>query len=388
MWRSSVAHTHGVRGVAGSNPVIPTFSALLYIYFMGISKKLISKKKPFYPISKELKLFLKDHDRWMDNVISYDDLLRYSDSINLYDKMNKDTLWVRLIFNESERQEIDENLKIIYTLLHSDGNPSSIPYLNIDSVDYCTFGNSKPFRIKIRNIVNDNFTYFYVKKTDASRVYGIEFEHMLSPRNLNFLVNNSSLIEEHIAGIPGDIFIEEYLPRCTELQKSQIAKEYVKFNERCMIRLLGDMRSYNYVVIPIHDFDQVIYKIRAIDFDQQCFEGKFSVYRPQFFKENKPMMDIVRDKLKTDSIIQYKIEERSTISRRLIISDERMKLLINIMKKDTVSKKENVENLKNEIYKFTNEENFKKCESMGELMEQTLDYLKRNYQNVSLIDLI
>ena len=354
---------------------------------MGISKKLISKKKPFYPISKELKLFLKDHDRWMDDVISYDDLLRYSDSINLYDKKNKDTLWVRLIFNESERQEIDENLKIIYTLLHSDGNPSSIPYLNIDSVDYCTFGNSKPFRIKIRNIVNDNFTYFYVKKTDASRIYGIEFEHMLSPRNLNFLVNDSSLIEEHISGIPGDIFIEEYLPKCTELQKSQIAKEYVKFNERCMIRLLGDMRSYNYVVIPIHDFDQVIYKIRAIDFDQQSFEGKFSVYRPQFFKENKPIMDTVRDKLKKDSIVQYKIEERSTISRRLIISDKRMKLLINIMKKDTVSKKENVENLKNEIYKFTNEEKFIKCKSMGELMEQTLDYLKRNYQNVSLFDL-
>ena len=53
-----------------------------------------------------------------------------------------------------------------------------------------------------------------------------------------------------------------------------------------------------------------------------------------------------------------------------------------------IEKKENVENLKNEIYKFTNEENFKKCKSMGELMEQTLDYLKRNYQNVSLIDLI
>ena len=355
---------------------------------MGISKKLISKKKPFYPISKKLKNFLKTHDRWMDNVISYDDLLRYSDSINLFDKNNKDTLWVRLIFNETERQEIDNNLKIIYTYLNSDGNSSSIPYLNIDSVDYCTFGNSKPFRVKIRNIVNDNFTYFYVKKTDASRVYGIEFEHMLSPRNLNFLVNNSSLIEDHIAGIPGDIFINEYLPKCTEIQKSQIAKEYVKFNERCMIRLLGDMRSYNYVVIPIHDFDQVIYKIRAIDFDQQCFEGKFSVYRPQFFKENQPMMDLVRAKLKTDSIVQYKIEERSTISRRLIISDERMKLLISIMKQDTVSIKENIDNLKNEIFKFTNEDSFLRCKSMGELMEETLEYLKRNYQNVSLIDLI
>ena len=313
---------------------------------MAGNKKLISKKKPFFHISKKLKDFLKTHDRWIDDVISYDDLLRFSESVNLYDKKNNDTLWVRLIFNESERQEIDNNLKIIYTLLHSDGNPSSIPYLSIDSVDYCTFGNSKPFRIKIRNIVNDNFTYFYVKKTDASRVYGIEFEHMLSPRNLNFLVNDSSLIEEHIAGIPGDIFIQEYLPKCSEIQKAQIAKEYVKFNERCMIRLLGDMRSYNYVVIPIHDFDQVIYKIRAIDFDQQCFEGKFSVYRPQFFKENKPMMDLVRSKLKADSITQYKIEERSTISRRLIISDERMKLLIDIMKEDTVSIKENVVTLR------------------------------------------
>ena len=32
-----------------------------------------------------------------------------------------------------------------------------------------------------------------------------------------------------------------------------------------MIRLLGDMRSYNYVIVPTHDFDQVVYKIRAID---------------------------------------------------------------------------------------------------------------------------
>jgi hypothetical protein len=37
-----------------------------------------------------------------------------------------------------------------------------------------------------------------------------------------------------------------------------------------MIRLLGDMRAYNYVIV-IHDFDQVVYKIRPIDFDQQCY---------------------------------------------------------------------------------------------------------------------
>ena len=364
------------------------FLALSYIYLVTSNKKLISKKKPFYPISEKLENFLKTHDRWIGDVISYKDLLRYTEVVNIYDKNNDDTLWVRLIYNESERVEIDNNLKIVYTLLHSDGNPSSIPYLNIDSVDYCTFGNSKPFRIKVRNILNDNFIYFYVKQTDASRVYGIEFEHMLSPRNLNYLVNNSSLIEEHIAGIPGDIFIKDYLPKCTDYQKSQIAKEYVKFNERCMIRLLGDMRSYNYVIIPIHDFDQVIYKIRAIDFDQQSYEGKLSVYRPQFFKENQAMMDIVRQKLKTDSIVQYKIEERSTISRRLIISDDRMKLLLSIMKFDQLSTSENINSLKTEIFRFTNEEKFKQCKSMGDIMFQSLNYLKRNYQNVSLIDLI
>jgi len=353
-----------------------------------VEKKLISKKKPFYPISKELTKFLNKHDRWVNIDLSYEDLLRFSDSITVYDKYDNDTLWVRTFYSESDRKEIDNNLKIIYTILHSDGNRSSIPYLNIDSIDYCTFGNSKPFRIKIRNIINDNFVYFYVKKTDASRVYGLEFEHMLSPHNLNFLVNDKALIEEHIAGIPGDIFIKDLLPKCSELEKSQIAKEYVKFNERCMIRLLGDMRAYNYVVIPIHDFDQVIYKIRAIDFDQQCYEGKFSVYRPQFFKENHKIMELVKKKLKHDSIIQYKIEERSTVSRRLIISESRMDSLIKIMKKDRLSSNKNLETLKNEIFLFTNDDAFKKSKSMGELMEATFNYTRNNYEKVSLSELL
>jgi hypothetical protein len=45
-----------------------------------------------------------------------------------------------------------------------------------------------------------------------------------------------------------DVFIKTLLDDCSETEKSQIAKEFVKFNERCMIRLLGDMRSYNYVI--------------------------------------------------------------------------------------------------------------------------------------------
>ena len=65
-----------------------------------------------------------------------------------------------------------------------------------------------------------------------------------------------------------------------------------------------------------------------------------------------------------------------------------MKQLISIMKEDTISSADKIKKLKNEIFKFTNENSFIKSKSMGELMEKTLEYLKRNYQNVSLIDLI
>ena len=280
-----------------------------------------------------------------------------------------------MFYNENENIEIERYLKMIYARLHSDGNDDQFEYLNIDAIDYCTFGNSKPFRIKIRNILNDNFIYFYIKKTDASRVYGLEFEHMLSPYNINFLVNDSILIEEHISGIPGDIFIKENLDNCSNMEKAQLAKEYVKFNERCMIRLLGDMRSYNYVVVPIHDFDKVVYRIRPIDFDQQCFEGKLKIYRPQFFEENLKLMNLIRDKLNHDSVLQYKIEERSIIAKRIIGSEKRLSKIIDIMKKDKITLKENLIQLRKEIFNFTSDESFQISKSMGSIMELSLIHI-------------
>ena len=157
-------------------------------------------KKPSYPINNLLSDYLGRFDRISKVPIVYDDLLRFSGFINVYDKQEEDTLWIRVYYNEFERMEIDLTLKKIYSLLHSDGNLDIIKFLNVDSIDYCTFGNSKPFRIKIRNILNDNYTHFYVKKADASRVYGLELEHILSPDKINFLVYGDTLVEEHIMG--------------------------------------------------------------------------------------------------------------------------------------------------------------------------------------------
>lgn len=353
-----------------------------------LDEKLMSKKKPAYPIIDELDDYLSHYNRKIEIPIFYEDLLRFSGSIVVYDSNDEDTLWVRVFYSDFDRNEIDLSLKKVYSILHSDGGDTILPYLNIDAVDYCTFGNSKPFRIKVRNILNDNFTYFYVKKTDASRVYGLELEHMLSPYNLNFLVYKDTLIEEHIAGIPGDVFIKDMLPKCTESEKAQLAKEFVKFNERCMIRLLGDMRSYNYVIVPTHDFDHVVYKIRAIDFDQQCFEGKLKVYRPQFFKENFLMVELVRSKLQSNSVDQYKIEERSIVAKRIISSEDRITALIEICKKDHISLKNNIEMLSGLIYDLTLDVNFKKCTTMGQVLALALDFVKRNYENVSMKEII
>lgn len=353
-----------------------------------MSEKLMSKKKPAYPVNKMLDAYLEQYSRKIEIPIFYDDLLRFSGSVVVYDSRDEDTLWVRVYYNEFDRIEIDTSLKKVYSILHSDGSDSIFPFLNVDAVDYCTFGNSKPFRIKVRNILNDNFTYFYVKKTDASRIYGLELEHMLSPYNLNFLVYKGTLIEEHIAGIPGDVFIKDFLPKCTESEKSQLAKEFVKFNERCMIRLLGDMRSYNYVIVPTHDFDHVVYKIRAIDFDQQCYEGKLKVYRPQFFKENYLMVMLVKEKLQRDSVDQYKIEERSIVAKRILSSGNRIKRLINIGKADEISNPENIAALGKQIHELTGDIAFKKSKTMGEILSAALDFVRRNYENVSMNQII
>ena len=347
----------------------------------------ISKRKPCYPISKKLDRYLSEYNRNIKLPIFYEDLLGFQGAVEVLDADDNDTLWVRVYYNEFDREDIYLALKKVYAILHSDGNESIFPFLSVDAVDYCTFGNSKPFRIKIRNILNDNYTYFYIKTADASRIYGLELEHMLSPYNLNFLVSNKTLIEEHIAGIPGDVFIKDMLPNCTKSEKAQIAKEFVKFNERCMIRLLGDMRSYNYVIVPTHDFDHVVYKIRAIDFDQQSYEGKFNIYRPQFFKENLEMVKIVSDSFEKLSIEQYKIEERSILVKRLKSFNDRINTLLECMVADKISTSAHIDLLKLKIFEYTYDVNFKKCKTMGDILEKALDFLVHNYENVNPLNL-
>jgi len=340
------------------------------------------QKKPCYPVSDDLVRYLDKYKRTTKTSILYEDLLRFSGYISVEDKFGNDTLWLRVYYPEHEYAEIESSLTKIYTLLHSDGDVNTLQHLTVDSIDFCSFGNSQPFRVKVRNKLNDIYTNFYIKKADASRIYGLELEEMLSPYTMNYIVHQDTLIEEHIMGIPGDVFIKEHLAQCSELEKSQIAKEYVKFNERCLIGLLGDMRSYNYVIIPTHDFDHVVYRIRPIDFDQQCYEGNLKFYLPQFFKENNVIVRLVIEKFKDTSIEQYRKEIRSVLVRRVLSNKERLEDLLNVMKHDTVAPQEHVNQLKTDLYEYVHEKAFKYCDNMGDVLETAIDFTIKNYRSV------
>ncbi|MEC4114457.1 hypothetical protein [Myroides pelagicus] len=347
-------------------------------------KKDIKKqlKKPSYPVSKHLEKYLDKYKRTTKISILYEDLLRFSGYISVEDKNGNDTLWLRVYYPEHEYKEIEASLTKIYTLLHSDGDVETLQHLTVDSIDFCSFGNSQPFRIKVRNKLNDIYTNFYIKRADASRIYGLELEEMLSPYSMNYLVHQDTLIEEHIMGIPGDVFINEHLEQCNALEQAQIAKEYVKFNERCLIGLLGDMRAYNYVIIPTHDFDHVVYRIRPIDFDQQCYEGSLKFYLPQFFKENNKIVQLVLGKFKDTTIEQYRKEIRSVLVRRVLSNKERLEDLLEVMKNDHIAPREHVEQLKLELYDYVHEKGFKYCESMGDILDTAIAFTVKNYRSV------
>jgi hypothetical protein len=194
----------------------------------------------------------------------------------------------------------------------------------------------------------------------------LELEHILSPNRINYLVNGNTLIEEHIAGVPGDVFIRDHLPN-PELNHVRVAKEFVKFGERCFVKLLGDMRTVNYVVDITPDFEEVQYRVRPIDFDQQSYEGRMPVYRAHMFPDNKPVEELVRSHLNNQTILQYRAEEHLQMSRRAKVERNRLKAVLTVMNRTELAPYEHVVSLREALVERYGSHSFEACESMGAL---------------------
>ncbi len=335
----------------------------------------ISKKKIPYEVDRGLRRYLKAYGREMDLPIHYSDLLHYTEGISLYDKHGMDTLWISLLYSQDDLQHINESLKKIYAILRANGDMSVMQHLYVDRIDLCLYGNSNPFRVRIVNKINDNFDYFYIKNADASRLYGLELEHLLSPNRISYVVDESTLIEEHIAGIPGEEFIHNYLNPGKVENEIRLAKEFVKFNERCFVRLLGDMHSSNYVVEIMPDFEDVHYRIRAIDFDQQSYEPRKSIYMPQYFKQNTPIIEVGIRHMTPTTVRQYQKEERAMIASRIRYSARQVSDLMKFMMRSELSPETNVAQLREELCRHYDTRSFSNAKSMGQVVKRSLEIL-------------
>ena len=145
-----------------------------------------SRKKFFYPINAALRKYLKTHGRDTNLPLSYNDLTHFSYSVPLKDKEGNDTLWEKTVYDMREWNGLREGLIKLYALLKTEGDYTFSAHLDVARIDYCTFGNSNPFRIRIVNRYNDNYDHYYIKKEDALRIYGLEMEHVLSPNRITF----------------------------------------------------------------------------------------------------------------------------------------------------------------------------------------------------------
>ena len=327
---------------------------------------MISRRKLEYPVSPPLRQYLYHFDRLRDIPLVYDDLARFSGSIPYEDPSGKETLWLSVFYDPEHMRELRPQLARIYAELKGTGDASDSDHLNVDRVDFGEFGNSRPFRIRITNSYNDNSDYFYVKHADASRIYGLELEHILSPNRINYLINGNTLIEEHIAGVPGDVFLRDHLPK-PSLNKVRIAKEFTKFNERCFIRLLGDMRSVNYVVDITPDFEEVQYRVRPIDFDQQSYEKRGKTYLAYRFDSNKAVTKLAFQSLNRKTIAQYVAEERAQMTRRAKVEGGRLKALLGVMQREELAPREHVVRLAADLAKYHHDDVYRGCDSMGAL---------------------
>ena len=120
----------------------------------------IEYKKPIFDLSAGFVDHLKKYSRYTKIPIAYHDLLRYQDAIPLMDDNGENTLWKSVNYSPSEYDHIVKCLVRIYQMLNADGR--QIDYLKVGSIDFCSYGNSQPFRVKIVNEINDNHDYFYI----------------------------------------------------------------------------------------------------------------------------------------------------------------------------------------------------------------------------------
>jgi len=132
------------------------------------------------------------------------------------------------------------------------------------------------------------------------------------------------------------------------------------------------MRSYNFVVLKNGDSARP-FTIKAIDFDQQCYEGKLNLYLPQFYKENYPYVQLATAFLGDDAIDTIRITERKAMAGHYARNFSQITALLKVMQEEELSEQYKVVSLRKELNKYHHTSIFNHCKTMGSLVKQQLE---------------
>jgi hypothetical protein len=190
------------------------------------------------------------------------------------------------------------------------------------------------------------------------------------------------LAEAHIDGIPGDFFLEQ-ADLLTSEEQLLLADEFVRFNERCFTRLLGDMRSYNFVIVKNEHESGVSFRIKAIDFDQQCYEGRMNLYLPQFYKENYGYVQMATRLLSNELIEQIRLTESRAMAALAVKNSRRLSELLQVMSKEEISENYKIVSLRKELGGVFHTHRYSKCKTMGAIVKQQLKQMLHRHLQVT-----
>ena len=130
--------------------------------------------------------------------------------------------------------------------------------------------------------------------------------------------------------------------------------------------------KHHFIKVPLEDKDGNL-TFLGYCFYQQSSEGRKNIYFPQYYKENRPYVELAMKHMSPETGEQYKLEKRALTAKRLRLAKYQVKELMQAMKHNELSLPKHIYHLKMDLYNYYGGKDFLKCKNMAEVVQVCLD---------------
>ena len=166
--------------------------------------------------------------------------------------------------------------------------------------------------------------------------------------------------------------------------KTNLSKDQITFNT--LSKKIEIFKEFDLDCVYVIEFTKEKASLHPLDFIESYLKDidtKIEVTKSKVDEKQK-LINTLKKK-SSDSVDQYKTEERSIIAKRILSSESRTKKIIECMSQDKISTDENILLLSKQVYKLTRDKNFINSKNMGEIIRASFNYVLRNYENHEML---